>query len=219
MGHLIIIFGIAVIVAGLGLLAEDSVLDGIIAFCFGGTLLWIGNKLRKKTLRTPEQATRYIVEHFDEISEQEIGKAETEVKRAKGNHPEASLLYALRVSKCVPTLKSFKTLASRWSTANCGVGAAGLQFAQGAKNWQLVNDFLTQLYLKRYETICADLIQKTAATIAKRKSEQAKLNAIQKASDKISEASSEFMYELPDLALASDHCLSQLAALTENLGE
>ena len=46
-----------------------------------------------------------------------MARAENEVRKAFPHSEECGLLYALRVSRCVPDLKSLKTLASRWLVA------------------------------------------------------------------------------------------------------
>jgi hypothetical protein len=210
MRFLLFVLGVLTTVAGIGILVQDSAPAGFVVIGVGVALVFLGRRRRRSLLRTPQDVTKSVVEQFDRLSEKEIGKAESIVQGLRGGYAEAQLLYALRVSKCVPTLKSLKTLASRWSTANVGAGAAGLQMGRDAKNWQLVSSFLARLYLKHYKQLCLDLVSKTKQAVADRKSPQARSNVVNKAIALVNEAHQEFSYQLPGLNEATGECLIQL---------
>jgi len=214
-GCLLALAGAVLIFIGIVSLAEGSGLVGTALLGLGFLLLWWGLRRRRKVIRTPEALTRHILEHYHEVTEQDIGRCEMEVKRARGRHPDSDLLYALRVSKCVPTLKTLKTLASRWSTANCGAGASGLQMGQSSKNWEAVNDFLASLYRQRLDDLYAEIVAKARESVSKRKSAQAKLNVVEKALERIHSAQAEFMYELPGLAAVIDKWTEELEGIAE----
>ncbi len=133
--------------------------------------------------------------------------------------PEIHLLYALRVSKCVPTVKSVKTLASRWSIANWGPKASsGLQNGSQSSHWGLVNGFLSNLYLQRFHELCEEAANKANETAAKRKTPTAKESTYQKAIDKIVSAATEFGEDLPGLHETKIRWIDYLESLARQFG-
>jgi len=130
----------------------------------------------------PEDITRYVVSHFAEVSEKQIADASLAILTVNPHSPQIHLLYALRVSKCVPTLKHINTLASRWSAANRGPqGGGGLQDGRESREWEVVNGFLGNLYLRRFHGLCEEAAGKAKETASKRSTAAAKANAYQKA--------------------------------------
>jgi len=215
-GCLSILLGALVALLGVGVLAGGNIWLGVAIIGFALCLIVAGDRQRKrKVLRTPEQVTKHIIEHFDEVTEQELGRVEHEVKRARPNSLQAPLLYALRVSRCVPQVKTLKTLASRWTTANCGAGAAGLQIATRARNWRAVHDFLVGLYLRRFNELCSEVVAKAQSAAAKRKTAKARRNVFERAIEKIDAGQVEFAYELPGSREAAAHWMSRLEAMAD----
>lgn len=146
-------------------------------------------------LTEPEQIAPYVVEHFDAAAENEIVQAEHQVMGARPFSPELGLLYALRVSKCVPTLKSFKTLGSRWNVAS-GVSSGGLMgliCGLPSPNHDLVKDFLTRLYLRRFCDLAKEIALKAEAAAIRAATEEKRSDAFYKAISKIQEG----MIEVP----------------------
>jgi len=138
---------------------------------------------------TPEEVTQYVVNHFDAVSEEQIGQWERDVARASPDNPESGLLYALRISKCVPTVKSFKALDSRWRTACNGVrGLSGSIGGAGFPNRRATEDFLVKLYADRVEELCQEIVAKAEEESAKRKTGAARCTTLYDAIDKIEQA-------------------------------
>lgn len=156
-------------------------------------LEWIANKLLgRKVLTKPEQLVPHIMDHFDEAAEHEIAAVEVEVGRACPRSPEVALLYAFRVSKCVPRVTTFGTLASRWRTACSGPrGAVGLLAGRHSGNYRQTYEFLSSLYLKRFCELAKAITDKAEDSAAKRKSASAKQNVYNAAIRKIEDGGRE----------------------------
>ncbi len=171
----------------------------------------VQESVRDVILQTPEEITRYVVSRFARVSERTIADLSLEILRVQPHSPEIHLLYALRVSKCIPTLKAVSTLASRWSIANRGPqGNSGLQNGRQSGDWELVNRFLTNLYLQRFHELCEEVASKADETAAKRKTPTAKESAYRKAIDKILGAVTEFAENLPGLHEAKTQWIDRL---------
>lgn len=137
-------------------------------------------------LKTPEQVTAYTLANFDEMTEEQIGQFERNVAKACPYSSERGLLYALRVSKCVPALKSFKAIAARWETAYNGTkGTGGFIGGMGSPNEQGTYDFLVALYSRRLNELSEEIVAKAEQGVATRKAPSAKSKAIYAALDKI----------------------------------
>jgi len=156
-------------------------------------LEWITNKLAgRKVLTRPEQLVPYLIEHFSEATEEQISAVEHEVFRGCPRHPEKALLYAFRVSKCVPRVKTFKTLGARWRTACSGPrGAVGLLAGRHSANYRRAYEFLSCLYLKRFWELAKAVADKADDSAAKRKSASAKRNVYNAAIRKIEDGGRE----------------------------
>ena len=140
-------------------------------------------------LKTPEEVTGYTLANFDTVTEEQIGQFERDVAQACRYSPESGLLYALRVSKCVPTLKSFKTLGSRWGTAFSGPrGAGGLIGGTDSPNYRTTHDFLVKLYSDRVEELCREIVANAEKDAVNRKTESARCNVLYAAIGKIEQA-------------------------------
>jgi hypothetical protein len=161
----------------------------------------------------PESITKRVVEQFMQLSEQDIALAETQVKRQDGLHPEEHLLYALRVSRCIPNVTKLKTLASRWRVANCGAGGMGLLAGQSATNWQMVYNFLADLYQKRLDELCGQAFATTRESVSRPRSARANLKVIDTAIERIQSAQAEFTHDLPGLEMTIDKWVRELGGL------
>ncbi len=174
----------------------------------------VQESVRDVILQTPEEITRYVVSRFARVSEKTIADLSLEILRVQPHSPEIHLLYALRVSKCIPTLKAVSTLASRWSIANRGPqGNSGLQNGRQSSDWELVNRFLTNLYLQRFHELCEEVASKADETAAKRKTPTAKESAYQRAINKILEGAAEFVDDLPGLHETKTRWIDRLKSL------
>jgi hypothetical protein len=138
---------------------------------------------------TANQVVPYVIRHFTEITENEIGQAERQLSGRKLYMAEECLLYALRISKCVPTLKSFKTLDSRWGIAYSGPKCtSGLINGMTSPNYQTTHDFLMNLYSERLEELCREIVAKAEKNSVTRKTTSSKCNVLYAAMDKIEQA-------------------------------
>jgi len=150
-------------------------------------LEWLFNKLTgRRVLSRPEQLVPYLIEHFSEATEEQISRVEHEVFRGCPTNPEKALLYAFRVSKCVPRVTTFKTLGSRWRVACSGPrGKVGLLAGRHSANYRRAHKFLSSLYLKRFWELAKAIADKADDSAAKRKSASAKRNVYNAAIRKI----------------------------------
>jgi predicted RNA-binding Zn-ribbon protein involved in translation (DUF1610 family) len=151
---------------------------------------WIANTLLgREVLTTPEQLVPYIVDNFDEAAEHQIAAAQAQVRQVCPQSPEVALLYAFRVSKCVPRVTNFETLASRWRTACFGPrGAAGLFAGRDSVNYRRAYEFLASIYLKRFCELVRATVDKAEHAAANRKSISAKENVYFAAIRKVEDA-------------------------------
>lgn len=156
-------------------------------------LNWLFGSSENVVLRTPEQITLFVLDHFDELTEQNIGDFEREVGRLCPLSDERGLLYALRVSKCVRTLTSFKTVASRWNVA-FGMNTSpnrppqGLFAGLGSPNHDKTALFLARTYTIRVDQLCRELVEKAEFRAANSKTASAKRKSLEVACNKIQEA-------------------------------
>ncbi len=154
---------------------------------------WLREKLLEcKVLTRPEELPPYIIKYFEEATEEQIAAAEAEVSRAYPWNPEVALMYALRVSKIVPKIKTFKTLVSRWNVASKGPrGVVGLCAGRSSKNYDRTYQFLSDLYVKRFVELARETADKAEITAAKRKSLSAKQKAYHEAGRKMLKSAGE----------------------------
>jgi DNA polymerase III epsilon subunit-like protein len=152
----------------------------------------------------PKEIVPFIIDQFEYATEQAIGEYERDLLKASQAELERSLLYALRVSKCVPEVKTMKTLASRWSTACSGAGGYGLFLAKNSANYNRVFQLLKEMYLQRFAELSHEIVSKASTSAQKRKSVKAKQNAFIRAGERIEKATDEFasrdLLELDDQA-------------------
>ncbi|MDP7288885.1 MAG: hypothetical protein QGH94_12925, partial [Phycisphaerae bacterium] len=120
----------------------------------------------------------------------------------------SNLVYALRISKKVPDIKSMATLSKRWRTANDGAGMVGLAQAVASSDKDRVCSFLADLYLQGFERLAQEIMDKAAATAEKRKTAKTKAGCWTKAQEKIIAAGQEFTPELPGVG----ECIRQFEA-------
>ena len=197
LGGLFTSFGIFVVFLGGAAAFSGAPLGGGIGVVVGVSLVvWGCVKLAGKTTAKKKiSRCAYIVEHFAELSEQDIGQAEqAEQQECPVFSAEQGLLYALRVSKCVPTLKKVKTLASRWDVANTGGKnySGGLALRHLSPDGPMVWDLLCGLYLQQFDALCSEGVAKALDRASRRKSVEARLKVLDKAIDEIADSETEF---------------------------
>ncbi len=148
---------------------------------------------------TAEEVVQYALQNFDRVTEAELARTENEVKRVSRESPESSLLYAMRVSKCVPRVTTLKALASRWQVANYGPRMiGGLSAATRSRNYRPVYEFLTSLYLTRFAELAREVAVAADKVAIHRKTVSARLNAMTSGMQKI-RAGRDGLLDLPGI--------------------
>ena len=170
-----------------------------------------------RIMLNPRQTVPTVLAHYDRLTEAQMAEIEREL--ARFSLPDASLLYALRISKCVPKIKTYQKLAGRWEAANYGAGGAGLQGADSSEHFDRVRTFLVGLYLKRFHRLCERLIKKGHAAAGKRDEPEDKLSCWRLVKEKLNQGYDEFIDAMPGLtehyeALAH-YCDEQIMAIED----
>lgn len=176
-------------------------------------LSWIWARLRGKAwLGTPESVTLYIVQHHAQMKPADWVRLESAVRRRAHGGSQSHLIYALRVSSVLPTLKKLEALASRWSVANCGAGDAGLcAVSRREPNRELVQTHLQALYLDTLRRLLAAARSAHEARLVKARSDKTRAAEIEKWRSALADARTSFVPELPG---ARDLIESELASIS-----
>jgi len=140
----------------------------------------------------PKDMVPLAVDHFEKITEDMIGVLETRLTHPN-YHAEKALLYAVRVSKIVPEVKTMKTLASRWATACAGSGGYGLLAGSSSPNYSRVLRLLCETYHQRFAELSHEMVLRAIETAQDRKTAKAKQNAVLRAVDRVEKARDEFV--------------------------
>ncbi len=169
----------------------------------------------------PLKVVPWVVENYGYISEFEIGDLEAELLSLLKYEEERALLYALRVSKCVDSIKTLKTLVSRFNTAACEHGGSyGFEAAITSEHYHQVKEFLSSKYIAKFrEIVTESIINKTSETVAKRKTKQAKINAWRKAETDILETIKAFKFEPTGLAMTTATLIGEIHKEADRLNE
>jgi len=152
---------------------------------------------RGPLLKSPGDITRFIIDNFYRVETSDFSNFEKAVSRMNPNTPERGLIYALRVSAVLPTLKSLKTLESRWQTANSGAAGRGLTSSERARNYKRVYAFLQSEYLSHADRILAEEEGKFREKIENAATDRSRLSAMESWIRKLDESKGLFVYELP----------------------
>lgn len=171
-----------------------------------------------------EGAALRIVQNFANVSEQDIGLLEHQVAMTQTGSLESHLLYALRVSKCVPNLRKVETLASRWSVARSGASDMGLDAAKGSPHWSTVREFLLKLYRDKFSELAQHTVATTIETASKRKSASAKQRVLDKAVATLMAVENALSADFPRVREEVKACLGKIeqfkaATLNASAGE
>jgi hypothetical protein len=120
-----------------------------------GLFQWLWRKLRgPRRLRTPREIMAFVLENFDQLEQGHFGEIETALMRCGA--AEQHLVYALRIASVLPTVKTLKTLASRWNVAHYGPqNASGLMAARHSPEYPAVKAFLDKRFLAKTAEILA----------------------------------------------------------------
>jgi DNA polymerase-3 subunit epsilon len=142
---------------------------------------------------SPQDMVPFAVDHFEKITEDMIGVFEFELTK-EAYQAEKALLYALRVSKIVPEVKTMKTLASRWGTAYAGAGGQGLLAGSSSPNYSRALRLLREIYCQRFAELSHEIVLKASESAEQRKTAKAKQNDILRAVNRIEKAKVEFLH-------------------------
>lgn len=140
-----------------------------------------------------------VVQTFSEVSEAQIAQLEQQVLMAAPNSLERHLLYALRVSRCVPNLRNLGTLVSRWRVARCGAGSSGLDAAKNSPYWPTIVEFLRKLYADKFRELAQQTVTTAIENAGKRKGAALRQKVLDKALATVVDAGNAFSSELPGL--------------------
>jgi hypothetical protein len=146
-----------------------------------------------------ERLALQVAQNFANVSEQQIAELEYQVGMYALDSLERHLLYALRVSKCVPDLRKLDTLASRWGVAHRGAGGMGLDAAKSSPDWSTIVDFLSKLYQDKFRELAQETVTKAIENGAKRKGDTAKRKVLDKGIATLIAARNAFSSDLPSL--------------------
>lgn len=162
---------------------------------------------------------RRALAEYDAGDDRAVASYELEVLKRSGTPPEKSLLYAIRVSHPGTRAKTLKTLIGRWGTTNAGAGGAGLQAGSGSELANEVRAFLRERFVGRAALLCDELTQRAEEQAAKRKSTQAKRNALARAREKLEGFAMEI--DPPDQSLIAviERSIERLESQENGLGE
>ncbi len=140
-----------------------------------------------------------VAQDFANVSEEQIGHLEYQVGMTAPDSLERHLLYALRVSKCVPSLRNLDTLVSRWGVAWSGAAGMGLDAAKASPHSSTIVDFLSNLYHNKFRELAQLTVMTSIENAAKRKSEAAKQKVLDKGVAKLVAAKNAFSFKLPGI--------------------
>jgi hypothetical protein len=140
-----------------------------------------------------------VAQNFANVSEQQIAELEYQVGMTAPDSLERHLLYALRVSKCVPSLRNLDTLASRWGVAHRGAGGMGLDAAKSSPASSTIVDFLRSLYRDKFRELAQQTVAIAIENGAKRKGNAAKQKVLDKGIATLVAARNAFSSDLPGL--------------------
>ena len=141
----------------------------------------------------------YVLANYDRATDFGIADAEHQLLLAEPFSPDAGLLYALRISVCLPTLKKLNTLASRYNTACLGAGNMGLLTSKRSQHYQKVYEFLADRFLRKFTELADEYIQNAQCDESKCTSKKAKLNCWYVAKEIIQKSREAFEHKLPGL--------------------
>lgn len=153
-----------------------------------------------------------LLANFDSMSEADIAALENGPSGLSRPREERALLYALRVSRCVPTLKKLPTLASRVGIAHRGAGGFGLDAARASPHWQVVREFLSSLYLARFNTLAGELLRQTESAVRVRRGLKPTVR-IERATQELNEAVESIATDIPAIRKHADRWIRSLSSL------
>lgn len=152
--------------------------------------------LQKNDDMSPVIAT--VLRQYDELSERDLGAIEHELLKHQPRSTDRFLVYALRVSKCVPTLKTITKLPRRWEAAHFGPRGTGgiLATDEGAERNAVVS-FLQSTYLQRLHGLGAAICEANLQRIAKARTNDARRRILESTERLIVDTSLDFSPSLP----------------------
>ena len=154
-----------------------------------------------------------VVANFDSMSEADIAALENGPSGLARPREERALLYALRVSRCVPNLRRLPTLASRVGVAHRGAGGFGLDGARASPHWQVVRDFLASLYIARFDTLAEELVRQTESAVRAGRGSKRDAVRVERATQELKAAVEVIAADVPIVRQHADRWIESLSAL------
>ena len=158
-----------------------------------------------------------IIANYDHITEFEISNMDNQLFETAPFIAERGLLYALRISLCLPQIKNLNILASRYNTTCAGAGGMGLLASKRSHSYQLTYDFLAKKYLEKFVKLADNIFQDAKTAAENRKTKQAKITVFNKAKNKIKDSKTAFECKLPDLDSAVEALENQICEEIESI--
>jgi hypothetical protein len=153
-----------------------------------------------------------VLEKFSTLSEATIARKDMQVGIMDPQSLERHLLYALRVSRCVPTLRKLETLVSRWGVARSGASGFGLDGGQASPNWHAVQQFLVSLYEDKFQELAFETTSMALEVASKRKSKALREKALMKALASVEQAADAVAQDLPGVRTHARACADRISA-------
>ena len=150
-----------------------------------------------------------IMFDYYELTGSSIAAYEHTLFQMDPEHIDRGLLYALRVSHCVPKINTFNKLSSCYETALKGPRLNSQYCLESAKDsdlYEKVRDFIHKLYGKRFIELLNNIIQKTNSEIEHRKTNKAKYNSWDRAFKKLLAANTEFYFATSTEFYFAEYC-------------
>jgi hypothetical protein len=165
----------------------------------------------------PDEVVPCILANFDRCKESTIATVENELLKALPDSEDLGLLYALRISTCLPKIVKMETLASRFNTACLGAGNRGMLTSKQSKHYQIVHHFLSERFLANFKELADKQIKKAADQESRRRTKQAKSNCWIIAREKIHAGKAAFEHKLSGLDEAIEALDSEIQSRIEQI--
>lgn len=127
---------------------------------------------------------RQVLREYDRIDDSAVVQWEQKFPHGEERH----LIYALRVAKPGLRAKTLKTFLSRWSTVHGGAGGSGLNAGRASAAYEEVCTFLSKRFATTLDRLCRAEVDKAYEQSEKRKTANAKINALLKSRERLESA-------------------------------
>jgi hypothetical protein len=167
----------------------------------------------KKDTVDSNDVVPYVLANYERATEYGIADAERQLRAVNPFSPDRGLLYALRISVCLPRIRKLDTLASRYNTAE----NRGLLRSRESPYYQKVYDFLTDKYLCRFVELADEVYQEAQKTAGQRVTKEAKVKVLYDTQEKIFNSMQLFEHVFVSLEGATDSFLKQISEDIANI--